>query len=191
MATPFKLPKLTGLENHIPEYDRTIVKYIEWRDTVERAFTIKGLTTLMIFGRYSGNPDDKYVCVEKGHDGTGDAANHSQAEFVVNFNRQVFAIIATKLKGTALSKYKSSAKRANCWWRGDLNDDVPTISALKDRTNYPVSLNQTYTPTRWHDTAKASAFKNGLSTAINAAPAATIVQISFREILDEQFITEA
>ncbi|CAG8642721.1 22890_t:CDS:2, partial [Gigaspora rosea] len=38
---------------------------------------------------------------------------------------------------------------------------------------------------------KASAFKNGLSIAVNAALAATIVQISFREILDEQFITEA
>ncbi|CAG8639083.1 2805_t:CDS:2, partial [Gigaspora rosea] len=160
-------------------YDGTIVKYIEWRDTVERAFTIKELTTLMIFGRYSGNPDDGYVCVEKGHYGTRDAANHSQAESVVNLNRQVFAIIATKLKGTALSKYKTSAKRANCWWRGDINDDAPTINALKDRTNYP------------HDTAKASAFKNGLSTAVNTAPAATIVQISFREILDEQFITEA
>ncbi|CAG8747328.1 11155_t:CDS:2 [Gigaspora rosea] len=143
MATPFKLQKLTGLENLIPEYDGTIVKYIEWRDTVERAFTIKGLTTLMIFGRYSKNPDDRYVCVEKRHDGTGDAANYSQAEVVVNLNQQ--------------EQHCQNIKQVQ-----------------KERT-----------------VAKASAFKNGLSIAVNAAPTATIVQISFREILDEQFITEA
>src|SRR5260364_79977 len=99
---PFKLPKLIGLENAIPEFDGTIAKYKEWRDTMERAFLIKGITTLMIFGRYWGNTDTGYTRVAKDHDGTGDAANHQVAEFVVNFNRQVFAIIATKLKGTAL-----------------------------------------------------------------------------------------
>src|SRR5260364_51813 len=100
---PFKLPKIAGLENYIPEYDGTIAKYKEWRDKVEEAFNIKGISKLMIFGRYSGNFDDGYTHRAKNHDGSADDATHPVTEFVVNFNRQVFAVIATKLKGTALS----------------------------------------------------------------------------------------
>ncbi|CAG8497147.1 14630_t:CDS:10 [Gigaspora rosea] len=153
---------LNGLENLILEFDGTIVKYIEWRDTVERAFTIKGITTLMIFGRYQGNPDDGYICVGKDHDGTGDAANHSQAEFVVNFNRQVFAIIATKLKGTALSNIKLMQKEQ-----------------IVDRTNYPASLNQTYTTNLWHGTATRSAYKNGLTVEATTALAQQLYKFKF------------
>ncbi|KAF0435867.1 hypothetical protein F8M41_004754 [Gigaspora margarita] len=149
---PFKLPKLIGLENAIPEFDGTIAKYKEWRDTVERAFLIKGITTLMIFGRYWGNTDTGYTRVDKTHDGSADAANHQVAEFVVNFNRQVFAIIATKLKGTALSCYKTNEARAN---------------------------------------SRRSGFKNGIVADPANSPAADIVQVGFREIFDEQFITEA
>ncbi|KAF0538429.1 hypothetical protein F8M41_007835 [Gigaspora margarita] len=139
---PFKLPKIIGLENAIPEFDGTIAKYKEWRDTVERAFTIKGITTLMIFGRYSGNTDTGYTQVAKGHNGTEDDPARSVAKFVVNFNRQVFTVIATKLKGTTLLCYKTNEARAN----------------LAHAANHPN---------------------------------ADIVQVGFREIFDEQFITEA
>ncbi|KAF0515424.1 hypothetical protein F8M41_017319 [Gigaspora margarita] len=187
---PFKLPKLIGLENAIPEFDGTIAKYKEWRDTVERAFLIKGITTLMIFGRYWGNTVTGYTRVDKGHDGSGDAVNHQVAEFVVNFNRQVFAIIATKLKGTALSSYKTNEARANCWWRSNINNDGPTIATLKDIKNYPVALNFDYTANNWHATARASGFKNRIVANVANSPNANIVQVGFREIFDEQFITE-
>ncbi|KAF0506051.1 hypothetical protein F8M41_019223 [Gigaspora margarita] len=188
---PFKLPKLIRLENAIPEFDGTIAKYKEWRDTVERAFLIKGITTLMIFGRYWGNTDNRYTRVAKDHDGTGDAANHQVAEFVVNFNRQVFAIIATKLKGTALSCYKTNEARANCWWKSNINNDGPTIALLKVIKNYPVALNFNYTATGWHATLQRSGLKNGIVADPAISAAADIVQVEFREIFDEQFITEA
>ncbi|KAF0509706.1 hypothetical protein F8M41_018542 [Gigaspora margarita] len=185
------LPKIAGLENYIPEYDGTIAKYKEWRDKVEEAFNIKGISKLMIFGRYSGNMDDGYTHQAKGHDGSADAANHPVAEFVVNFNKQVFAVIATKLKGTALSCYKNNRARINCWFRGDINDQADVIRTLKVPTGYPVSLNQLYNATGWHATAIRSAFKNEFAVDATTAPLATVVQVGFREILDEQFITEA
>ncbi|KAF0528720.1 hypothetical protein F8M41_013021 [Gigaspora margarita] len=147
----------SGLENYIPEYDGTIAKYKEWRDKVEEAFNIKGISKLMIFGRYSGNFDDGYTHRAKNHDGSADDATHPVTEFVVNFNRQVFAVIATK---------------------------------LKDPTGYSVSLNQLYDATGWHATAIRSAFKNGFAVDATTVLPATVVQVGFREILDEQFITE-
>ncbi|KAF0558440.1 hypothetical protein F8M41_009331 [Gigaspora margarita] len=163
---PFKLPKIAGLENYIPEYDGTIAKYKEWRDKVEEAFNIKGISKLMIFGRYSGNIDDGYTHQTKAHDGSADNPARTPNKLCIG-------------------------ARINYWFRGDIHDQADIIRTLKDPTGYPVSLNQVYDATGWHATAIRSAFKNGFAVDATTAPAATVIQVGFREILDEQFITEA
>ncbi|KAF0528709.1 hypothetical protein F8M41_013010 [Gigaspora margarita] len=160
---PFKLPKIAGLENYIPEYDGTIAKYKEWRDKVEEAFNIKGISKLMIFGRYSGNMDDRYTHQTKAHDRSADDPAHQIAEFVQE-------LIVGSEQISMIKQHK--------------------IQTLNDPTGYPVSLNQVYDATRWYATAIRSAFKNGFVVDATTAPPATIVQVGFREILDEQFITE-
>ncbi|KAF0558616.1 hypothetical protein F8M41_008536 [Gigaspora margarita] len=141
--------------------------YILKEDIIEEAFNIKGISKLIKFGRYSGNSDDVYTYQTKAHNGTGDDPAQFVAEFVVNFNKQVFA------------------------FKGDIHDQADIIQTLKDQTSFPVLLNQAYDATRWHAIAIVSAFKNGFATDIVTALAATVIQVGFRELFNEQFITEA
>ena len=104
-------PKIVGLKDYIGEFDRDTKTYRKWRNQLENAFKIFKIEKLMIYDRYSGNPQVGFTLRAEDYDSAGNNAH--PCRWTTDLAMQVFAIVRTKLKDVALEIFDAEIGSIN------------------------------------------------------------------------------